>query len=279
MRPRVSLELRRRPPRRAVCLWYSASIFRNLQPILQPSCVRCYSAGSPGSGNFTDLSAVDVRAPAMLGTIDGGRVPPPVSNPDSHVQVGLEDRLLPAASRDVLADWIDQGQVLADPLDAATPEVIETDLTTLNHVVSLPEPDAPPFEDAANFSSDYRCVALDPGEALGQSIKVLAPIVDEVSLVHHGGGFPCRPPRSQPRSPMPRTRRRHRRVGRCDAANPHSRHKGPKTGVGRSLVMQMHCVAVDIQQHSTASGTCSRLSSVRRGVLAFLPRSCPVRQQ
>ncbi len=129
----------------------------------------------------------------MLGAIDGGRVPPPVSNPDSHVQVGLEDRLLPAASRDVLADWIDQGQVLADPLDAATPEVIETDLTTLNHVVSLPEPDAPPFEDAANPSSDYRCVALDPGEALGQSIKVLAPIVDEVSLVHHGGAFPADP--------------------------------------------------------------------------------------
>ena len=163
----------------------SVTYYADVQPVLQQNCVRCHQPGGLGAGDFTDPSVVSALAPAILGAIDSGRMPPPVSDPDCQDYVGSEHLRLPAASRDIIADWIDEGQALGDPSDAAPPVVVETELSDPDLVLTMPEPYAPTFADPANPGNEYRCFALDPGAASGRSITALAPIVDAASLVHH----------------------------------------------------------------------------------------------
>ena len=157
----------------------------DVAPVLQQHCVRCHQADGLGPGDFTDPDVVQALAPAMLGAIDAGRMPPPVADPDCQEYVGSEYLRLPDASRDVLATWLDEGQPLGDPADAPAPVVIDTELPDPDHVLTMPEPYAPTFSDAANPGNEYRCFALDPGDAAGRYITALAPVVDAAALVHH----------------------------------------------------------------------------------------------
>ena len=161
------------------------SYYADVEPILQQHCVRCHQDGGLGPGDFTDPSVVEALAPAMLGAIDAGRMPPPVSDPDCQDYVGSEHLRLPEASRDVLAAWMDQGQPLGDPADAPPPVVIETELANPDVVVRMPEPYAPTFEDPENPGNEYRCFVLDTTEASGRYVTAMAPVVDADPLVHH----------------------------------------------------------------------------------------------
>ena len=161
------------------------SYYADVEPILQQHCVRCHQADGLGPGDFTDPAIVDALAPAMLGAIDAGRMPPPVSDPDCHDYLGSEHLNLPAASRDVFAAWVDQDQPMGDPADAPEPVIIETELIAPDVVLSMPEPYAPTFEDPANPGNEYRCFAVDPGEASGKYITAMAPVLGAASLVHH----------------------------------------------------------------------------------------------
>jgi hypothetical protein len=163
----------------------AVNFYADVQPILQQHCVRCHQVDGLGPGDFADPAVVDALAPAIIGAMDGGRMPPPVSDPDCQDYTGSEHLRLPAASRDVIADWIDSGKVLGDPEDAAPAVVIDTELPDPDHVVRMPEPYAPTFADAANPGNEYRCFALDPGIATGKYITALAPEVDAAALVHH----------------------------------------------------------------------------------------------
>ena len=163
----------------------SVTYYSDVQPILEQYCVRCHQEGGLGPGDFTDPDVVNALAPAIIGAIDGGRMPPPVSDPDCQDYTGSEHLRLPDASRDVIAAWIDAGQPLGDPSDAAPPVVIDTELPDPDHVLTMPEPYAPTFADAENPGNEYRCFALDPGVASGKYITALAPIVDQAALVHH----------------------------------------------------------------------------------------------
>ncbi len=164
---------------------HAVTYYGDVQPILQQYCVRCHQPNGLGPGDFTDPVTVDLLAPALLGAIDAGRMPPPVADPDCQPYSGSEHLRLPTEARDVLSSWIDGGQGLGDPADAAAPVVVETELPDPDHTIQMPEPYAPTFADPENPGNEYRCFVLDPGEAAGKYITALAPIVDEASLVHH----------------------------------------------------------------------------------------------
>ena len=59
-------------------------------------------------------------AELMLNAIDGGRMPPPASDPDCKKYIGYEAMTVSAEERNLLASWIDQGKELGDP-DSAPP--------------------------------------------------------------------------------------------------------------------------------------------------------------
>lgn len=163
----------------------ATTYYRDVEPVLQQHCVRCHQDGGLGPGDYEDPDTVVALAPALLGAMDAGRMPPPASDPDCMDYLGSEHLTLPQDARDVVASWIDEGTPLGDPADAPEPVVIETELSDPDVVLRMPEPYAPTFEDPENPGNEYRCFVIDPGEASGKFITALAPQLGAPELVHH----------------------------------------------------------------------------------------------
>lgn len=161
------------------------SFYADVQPILQQHCVRCHQEGGLGPGDFTDPAVVTALAPAIVGAVESGRMPPPVSDPDCQDYVGSEYLSISDDSKQVLASWLDLDTPMGDPADAPDPVVIDTNLVAPDIVIEMPEPYAPTFSDDRNPGNEYRCFVVDPGEAAGQYITGLAPVIGAPELVHH----------------------------------------------------------------------------------------------
>ena len=160
--------------------WYA-----DVQPMLATHCTRCHHEGGLGPGDFTDPDIVMPLADAMLAAIDDGRMPPAASDPSCQPYEGSDILTLPSSARDTLAAWITGDKPMGSPEDATPTKVVSGELVEPDFLMPMPEPYAPTYGDDRNPGNEYRCFALDPGEAAGRYITSMAPTVDQESLVHH----------------------------------------------------------------------------------------------
>jgi hypothetical protein len=160
--------------------WYA-----DIQPLVQLHCQRCHQEGGLAPFGLDTMEAVQDRAWSMLDAIDAGEMPPGASDPECRDYVGSDRLHLPAASRDLLASWIDQEMPTGDPSTAPAPPEADEVLAQVDLEVALPTRYVPRFEDASNPDNEYRCFYLDPGLDTAAYVSALHPLIDNPALVHH----------------------------------------------------------------------------------------------
>ncbi len=162
------------------------SYHADIAPILSQHCTRCHNGDGMGTGDFTDANIAIAMAPAMLAAIDAGRMPPPAADPECRDYVGSEFLHLPAEKRDVISAWLDAGTPLGDPADAPVdvPQPL-TELAEWDTEIKMEHAYTPAFADPNNPGNEYRCFAVDHGQAEDFFITGMAPVVDADPLVHH----------------------------------------------------------------------------------------------
>lgn len=159
---------------------------KDIQPILHDHCTRCHYNGGQGPGDFTNPEVVDGLAKVMLKAIDDKRMPPPVADPDCRDYQSAERMVLPAAKRDKLAKWIEEGQQRGTPVAGApTGPPQEAVLNNPDLELRLSQPYKPTYSDGNNPNNEYRCFVLDPKHTETFFITDMHPIVDKSEIVHH----------------------------------------------------------------------------------------------
>jgi len=162
--------------------WYG-----DVQPVLAENCTRCHQPGGLAPGDFTDPDVVTALAPAMLGAMESGSMPPEASDPACRDYVGSEHLVLPQASLDIFSAWVDHDMPMGPPGDGSQVEVVHIDgnLEDPDLTVMMEAAYTPTFSDASNPGNEYRCFAIPPGELAGKSVTAMAPIIGTSTLVHH----------------------------------------------------------------------------------------------
>jgi hypothetical protein len=157
----------------------------DVQPLLATNCTRCHTEGGLGPGNFTDLATVKALAPAMLGAMEAGEMPPPASDPSCQDYEGSEHLNLSDDALDLLTAWVDADMPEGEATTAPPSIEIKDQLENPDTVVMMEAPYTPTFTDANNPGNEYRCFALDAGDLAGRSINAMAPILGNNQMVHH----------------------------------------------------------------------------------------------
>lgn len=159
--------------------------YADVAPVLLDHCVRCHQPGGQGPGDFTDPAVVGAMAEIMLAQVDAGVMPPPVADPDCRDYIGSEYLSIPEAKRDQIAAWIDGGKVVGEPPEQPLGSPIASELADPDLALLIPAPYTPSYSDAANPGNEYRCFALEHGQADDFFITALHPLVDQAEILHH----------------------------------------------------------------------------------------------
>lgn len=166
----------------AACTTDAVDWHGEVRPALNGSCVRCHTEGGQGPGDFTDLDQARTWAPYMVEAIDEGSMPPPAADPSCNDYLGSEHLQLPEGTLEMLQDWIDHDMPEGDPEDAPDAPAIVAELADPDLVVTLDEPYTPAFPDEGN---EYRCFVLEHGQTEDFFITKMAPVIDNLAVVHH----------------------------------------------------------------------------------------------
>lgn len=158
---------------------------KDAQPIVEQHCVRCHNADGQGTGDFTDFATVQAMSTLMINAIDSGTMPPPAADPSCHDYNDSEKMHLPQESRDVLAQWIEEGMVYGEESDKQEYDHSMDTIENPDLVVTLLEPYQPTFTDANNPKNEYRCFAIPHNQTEPFYITEFHPIVDNDAIVHH----------------------------------------------------------------------------------------------
>jgi len=159
--------------------------YADVAPVLLDHCVRCHQPGGQGPGDFTDPAVVSAMAEIMLAQVDAGVMPPPVADPDCRDYIGSEYLSIPEAKRDQIAAWIEGGKFVGEPPEQPLGAPIASELADPDLALLIPAPYTPSFSDAANPGNEYRCFALEHGQADDFFITALHPLVDQAEILHH----------------------------------------------------------------------------------------------
>lgn len=156
-----------------------ASWHADLKPIIDQRCNSCHVEGGPAPFTLHDFESMRAMAPAALASIESGRMPPWMPDPDCrHYQY---ERLMPAAEVDVLRQWIADGMPEGDPADApATEKAAEAGFEP-THIAAPLEAYTP----KAELSDDYRCFILDTEFETDTFLTASQVVPDADALVHH----------------------------------------------------------------------------------------------
>ena len=157
----------------------------DIQPMTAQYCVRCHNPEGTGPVSFTDYEIVEIYAEYMLERIDAGEMPPPAADPECRDYVGSEHLSLPEDQRDLLAEWIETGKHRGPGYREPVEPTLELELPGADLELYLPAPYDPQFDDPANPDNEYRCFAIEHGQAETFFVTGLGPLVDAFPLVHH----------------------------------------------------------------------------------------------
>lgn len=156
----------------------------DIEPFMAEHCVRCHQEGGLGPADFTDASVVESLAPAILGAMQDGRMPPPAADPNCRDYVGSDILTIQPEDITRFEAWVNAGMPPGEGA-TTTPPPVDPQLKDPDAIITLPAPYVPTFQDTANPGNEYRCFAVDPGDMAGKYITAMAPVIDQASLVHH----------------------------------------------------------------------------------------------
>ena len=159
--------------------------YRDIAPLIEEHCSRCHAPMGLGTGDLTDKDNVLAMADVMLGQIEAGLMPPPVSDPDCRPYDGYEHLHMDDEEKAVFAQWIEDGKQLGEIEDLVEAEPVLTDLVDPDMELYIPTPYTPQYLDESNPGNEYRCFVIDPGQDETFYVTALAPILDSKDIVHH----------------------------------------------------------------------------------------------
>lgn len=158
----------------------TTSYLRDVQPIVERSCVACHVAGGVAPFSFEDPEAVRALAPAMLGAIEGGRMPPFLASADCNTYA--HDPRLSADEVALFATWVSEGAPLGDPAEARHAEPIAPPTIARDVVMDI----GGDFDATLMGQSDnYRCFVMDPGASEDFMVSGYEVIPGNRAIVHH----------------------------------------------------------------------------------------------
>ncbi|TVQ95327.1 MAG: hypothetical protein EA398_17940 [Deltaproteobacteria bacterium] len=155
---------------------------RDIAPMVGLACGSCHGPDGQGTGDFSDRELVRDFAPAMIQSVQAGRMPPPAADPECRDYHGSERWTAPPDFAARLRAWVEDGAPEGDPADAVEIPPMETALEDADLEILLPAPYVPQFDGTGN---EYRCFVLEHGRDETFHITGYAPIIDRPELVHH----------------------------------------------------------------------------------------------
>jgi hypothetical protein len=157
----------------------------HIAPLVGTHCGSCHLPGGQGTGDFTEPATVAAFLPAIRASVEGGRMPPPASDPACHPYIGDDRWVVPPDFLDRLETWVDQGAPAGDPARARSVEPLRMRLEAPDLEVRMPAPYRPTFADPRNPGNEYRCFVVEHGQTEPFYIRAMAPVIDQPALVHH----------------------------------------------------------------------------------------------
>jgi len=157
----------------------------DVQPVMATHCTRCHQEGGLGPGDFTDPAVVTALAPAMLGAMEAGQMPPAASDPTCRDYSGSEHLTLPSEALDTFSAWVAADMPEGTPGEATETVEINGELADPDVVLMMEAPYTPTFADTSNPGNEYRCFAIEADDLAGKSITAMAPVIGTDPLVHH----------------------------------------------------------------------------------------------
>ncbi|MEQ8273588.1 MAG: hypothetical protein RMA76_07205 [Deltaproteobacteria bacterium] len=156
-----------------------------LRAVVESQCVSCHQAGGIGPFALDTYDALVAAAPAVVGSVEAGRMPPWMPDPDCRHFVG--ERLLTADQIGMFRTWMEAGMPEGDEADY---EPIETEQQGLSPLELLGAPTAElaaaaPYTPNMERPDDYRCFPLAydfPEETFLRASNI---VPDQTALVHH----------------------------------------------------------------------------------------------
>jgi peroxiredoxin len=169
---------------------------KEVSRILQKHCIECHQPNEIGPFSLTEFDEVLGWAPMMVEVIENGRMPP--WNADPKHGSFINARLMPAAEKQILKEWVEGGTPFGQPKDLPSPVVNQSASTDrdwqLEHEPDLILPmGKQPFEVAADEFVEYQYYVVDPGFEKETWITDAQVLPGNRAVVHHCIVF-VRPP-------------------------------------------------------------------------------------
>ena len=158
---------------------YSNQIAR----ILQQNCVECHREGEIGPFPLASFEEVNGWGGMIREVVEEGRMPPWYANPE-HGRKFANDARLSEEEKQLIYDWVDNGEPEGDSADLPEPIEFATGWR-------IPEPDVvlymsdEPFQVPAEGVVDYQYFTVDPGFTEDKWVKAIEARPDKHSVVHH----------------------------------------------------------------------------------------------
>jgi hypothetical protein len=153
--------------------------YRDVQPVIATHCGACHIEGGSapfGLATYEELQAV---APVVQPAIESGSMPPWSADPECRTF--QHERVMSAADKAIVLDWMAAGMPEGDPADAQPIEPPSQDLPE----VSVRTRSALPYTPDPKVSDDYHCVVMDVDFAEPTNLSGYQVVPDERGVVHH----------------------------------------------------------------------------------------------
>jgi hypothetical protein len=159
--------------------------YGDLEVTLDSYCLRCHQAGGGAPFDLSEYETAKAWALAMVGAIDGGRMPPPASDPDCHDYVDSELLVIPEAEKQRIRDWVANDMPAGDPADDLPISNNRYTLPEANLTVRIAAPYTPTYSDPDSLGNEYRCFTIDHGQDERFYITALHALIDKHEISHH----------------------------------------------------------------------------------------------
>lgn len=156
--------------------------YQHIQPILDARCVACHKAGAVGPFSLEGYDNASMWGEVALEAVEDGTMPPFMPD-DSNCQPLEDFRKMEAWERDLLAQWVAQGEPEGDANAPAEVEV-EVPKTTLGEPTRV-------FDAGLEYTpndaeeDEYRCFLLDPAITDWTFLQAVSIDTNNWSRVHH----------------------------------------------------------------------------------------------
>lgn len=158
----------------------TTSYTRDIQPLVERSCVSCHQAGGIGPFSMTSYQDVQLHAGEAYDAINAGRMPPFFASADCNSYEG--DFRFTEAEKALFKTWLDERSPQGTEAEAQHAPVPTPPQVRHDRVMG--------FEGDYDFRLDggtdnYRCFALDPGNTEDVQVTGYELLVDNVPVLHH----------------------------------------------------------------------------------------------